>query len=280
MFTQSKYLLFTLGILIGMEELLQQAGLNEQQARTYLYLLKQGESSPPAVAKALNLTRSNAYKVLEKLLEIPLVQRSEVQGKCVYRAEDPIALSGLVAAERNRLIALEKGVKNAIHELRQSYERSTSTADIRTVRSNAAVGGMYKSQAELKQPVYFIRSRADVPVMGYELMDKIRHMPAQYGSERFGITQDTPEAPANPAIDRSTNLTRTWIHADDYTAPVEWSVSGDELLIISFEQEASAMRIKNPVVAKAFKELWQLLDRSIRHNPQYKKLPKLASRKV
>ncbi len=263
-----------------MEELLQQAGLNEQQAKTYLYLLKQGESSPPAVAKALNLTRSNAYKVLEKLLEIPLVQRSEVQGKFVYRAEDPIALTGIVTAERNRLIALEKGVKNAIHELRQSYERSTATADIRTVRSKAAVAGMYKSQAELKQPVYFVRSRADVPVMGYELMDKVRHLPAQYGSERFGITQDTPEAPSNPAIDRGTNLTRTWIHADGYTAPVEWSISGDELLIISFEAEASAIRIKNPVVARAFKELWHLLDSALRRDPGYKKLPRQAARKA
>ncbi len=263
-----------------MEELLQQAGLNEQQAKTYLYLLKNGESAPPQVAKSLGLTRSNAYKVLEKLLEIPLVQRSEVQGKFIYRAEDPIALSGIVATERNRLIALEKDVEKAIHELRQSYERSTASVDIRTVRSRAAVAGIYKSQAELKQPVYFIRSRADVPVMGNELMDRIRHMPAQYGSERFGITQDILEAPVNPAIDRGTNLTRTWIQADDYAAPVEWSVSGDELLIVSFEQEASAIRIKNPVVAKAFKELWQLLDRSIRHDPQYKILPKQARRQV
>lgn len=263
-----------------MEDLLQQAGLNEMQAKTYLYLLNHGESSPPQVAQALGLTRSNAYKVLEKLLEIPLVQRSEVQGKFVYRAEDPVALSAVVAAERNRLLELEKGVKEAMHSLRLAYEKSTAAKDIRTYYGNEAVAALYKAQAEQRRDIYFIKSRADVPVMSYAVMDKVRRLPATFGSQRYGITQDSTEAVSNSAIDHQSNLTRTWINADDYTSPVEWTASGDELLIISFENEASAIRINNPLVARAFRELWQLLDGALRRDPAYKKLPRHAKRKV
>lgn len=256
------------------------AGLSEAQAEVYLHLLKKGEAAPPAVAAALDLTRTNAYKVLDSLVDMGLVRKTEVNKKFVYKAEDPIALSSIVATERNRVIALEQNVREAMHELRAAYEKSSSDQDVRIFRGNQAVKSLYINQAKQAQPIYFIKSRADIPTMGYETMDAIRTLPAKQGTERYGITPDVPEASANPAIDRSTNLTRTWVHADDYTAPVEWTVSGDELLIIDFEQEASAVRIKNAAIAKAFKELWRLLDRSVRAAPEYKKLPKQAQRKV
>lgn len=262
-----------------MDNLLQQAGLNEIQAKTYLFLLEKGELSPPAIAKAMSLTRSNAYKVLEKLLEFNLINRTEINKKFVYRAEDPIALTNLVAIERNRVIALEKSVRESMHELRKKYEKTSSEHEVRSYHGNELVTSLYKHQADIKKPIYFLKSRADIPVMGYETMNHIRSLSKKTGTTRFGITQDVAEAPHNPALDRANNLTRTWIASDDYKAPVEWSVSGDELLIISFDNKASAIRIKNAVVAKAFKELWHLLDTSIRQSPNYKKLPKHAKRK-
>lgn len=263
-----------------MEELLQQAGLTDMQAKSYLYLLKKGESTPPEVAKALNLTRSNAYKLLDKLVAIGLAKRSEVKNKFAYQAEDPIALSGLVANERNRLLALENGIKAAMHELRQTYEQNNGQKEVRTYRSNPAIVGLYQAQAGLKQPIYFIKSRADIPVMGHETMDTLRRLPAEFGTEQYGITPDAPEATLNPALDRVSNLNRTWVFGDDYTAPVEWTVSGDDLMIITFDQEASAVHIRNKTIARAFKELWHLLNRSLRANQEYQKLPQQAQRKA
>jgi sugar-specific transcriptional regulator TrmB len=243
-------------------------------------LLKNGESTPPTVATKLALTRSNAYKVLDSLVDIGLARKTEVNKKFVYSAEDPIALTNIVAEERNRVIALEQGVREAMQELRNNYEKSSNNTDVRSYRGKQAVKNLYVHQAKLEQPVYFVKSRADIPVMGYEIMSQIRNLPVKQGTQRYGITPDAPEANLNPAIDRQANLTRTWIHASDYTSPVEWTVSGDELLIIVFENEASAIRIKNQIIANAFKELWHLLDRSVRAAPEYKKLPKQAKRQV
>lgn len=263
-----------------MEELLTNAGLTESQATVYLFLIENGESSPPAVAQKLKLTRTNAYKVLDNLVGMGLVRKTEVNKKFVYSAEDPIALSGLVAAERNRIIALEHSVRDAMHQLRATYEKTQKDYDVRVFRGNPAVTSLYVQQAKQEQPIYFIKSRADIPTIGFETMDRLRRLPAKAGTQRYGITPDVVEANLNPAIDKSANLARTWVHADDYTSPVEWAVSGDELLIIDFEREASAVRIKNPAIAGAFKELWHLLDRSLRQTPEYKKLPKQARRKI
>lgn len=263
-----------------MEELLQQAGLTDVQAKVYLYLLGSGESAPPALAAKLKLTRSNAYKILDRLVDVGLVGKSEINNKLIYRALDPIALSGIVAAERNRVIALENDVKNAISELRRTYQTTADKSDVRSYVGKESIKALYVEQARLGKTIRFISSRADTTVMGFDTMDKIRELPAKVGTERLGITQDSPEVSANPDIDRKSNLTRTWINANGYTAPVEWSVSGDEVLIIIFEQDVSAIRIQNQVIANAFKELWQLLDTSIRKDPLYKELPKHSKYKI
>lgn len=230
-----------------MDELLRQAGLNESQAQTYLYLLDHGEASPPTIAEAMDLTRSNAYKILDKLVELSLINRTEVNKKFVYKATDPIALAHFITAEKHRIAAMEKGLRDSMPDLRKKYQRNNSSTEISTHAGNAAIAGLYKQHFSARKPTYSLHGDVENPIVHIAPVNT-RHAVA--------------------------------LSPEDYTAPVEWSVSGDEVLIISFEHEASAVRIKNAVVAKAFQELWQLLDNSIRRDPQYKKLPKLAKRKV
>ena len=80
-----------------MKPLLTSLGLSDLQASTYLYLFKYQYSAPPDIAKQLNMTRTNAYKVLESLEALSLVSKSEVRKKLVYAAADPSALASIVA---------------------------------------------------------------------------------------------------------------------------------------------------------------------------------------
>lgn len=255
-------------------------GLTELQAQTYLWLLEHGSTTPPRLVKELKLTRTNAYKVLDSLVDLGLASKSEVQKKLTYFAEDPIALSSLAAEERNKAIALEQNTKEAVFELRRKFNKTNGGTDIKTHKGKTAVKAAYEHQAKLQEPIHFIQSRIDRVAMGFETMDYIRRLPAKFGTRRFGITPDDPLAPINPEVDARSSLTRTWISDQDYTAPVEWTVAGDELMIINFDDNASAIRIKNAVVAEGFKQLWQALDKNLRANPEYKKLPRKAARKI
>lgn len=261
-------------------EIFSQIGLTKHQAAVYKYLLKHGPTPPPKLAKNLELTRSNAYKILDSLVELNLVSRSEIDKKLLYRAEDPIVLASLVAEERNRVIALEKNLKTSLKELRQDYQKTVVDNTVLTYKGSTAIKSLYEHQAGLKEPIYLIQGRADRISMGFEAMDYIRFLPSKFGTPRYGITPDLPEAPSNQKLDERTNLTRTWIDAKYYTSAVEWTVSGDELMIINFEDPVSGIRIKNPAVADAFRQLWSALDDNLRTNPSYKKLPLRAKRKV
>lgn len=248
-----------------MEELLIQAGLSEAEAAAYLFLLEHGTAAPPAVAAGCGLTRTNAYKVLDSLQSVGLVSQAEQHKKIVYTAADPAALATLVAQERNRVIALEQSVKTAMSQLRAKYRRSSgTTSTLAHGHGSQAIVEAYTDQAKRAAPIYFIKSRADVPFMGFETMHKMRYLAAEHGIERFGITPDVAENPITPNADVRTNLTRTLIPADAYTAPVEWTVSGDELRIIKFEGDGEAISVRDPAIADSFREIWQLANRAAR----------------
>jgi sugar-specific transcriptional regulator TrmB len=252
-----------------MENSLIAAGLSEAQAQVYLYLLTSGTSSPPACAKGVGMTRTNAYKVLDTLEEMGLALKSEHRGKIIYSPANPSALTELVAEKRNQIIALEKNVKIAMNDLQRKYYKNAGLSDISIVEGTEAMVALYEAQATQSNAIYFIKSRADIPFFGFETLDRLRKLPAEHGALRFGITADVPEASRNPSIDARTNLTRTWMNRESYESPVEWTVAGDELLIHIFEGDGRSICIKDSTVASAFTEVWKLLDVSLRSNPSY-----------
>jgi predicted transcriptional regulator len=258
-----------------MENKLLAVGLNNLQAAAYSYLLEHGETSPAAAATALGITRSNSYKLFDRLAEMNLATKKEVRKKYVYSLTNPQNISNLVADQRNIATAREEAARNLMADLLAKYHAHTSEPSITVVTGRKAVAEAYKAQIAPGESLCFIRSRSDVPIMGYEMMHDIRITPARYDMQRYGITPDiTAGTTVNPASDIRSNLERTWIGEEDYTAPVEWSVSGSALLIVIFGDEPHAITIENPLVAEAFRQIWQLIARLAAAYPDYATLPR------
>ena len=62
--------------------------------------------------------------------------------------------------------------------------------------------------------------------------------------------------------------------------PFEWSVQGSELLIVDYSGEGEVVSIRNNSIAEAFTQLWSLIDKQARQDPEYKNLPLHAEREV
>lgn len=192
-----------------------------------------------------------------------------------------MALTSFSAAARNRAIELEKAVKVSLERLQKRYQKQIRHAEVSTSYGKTAIVAAFVKQIKNKTPIHLIKSRMDIPFMGFEAMHKISTEPAKYGIERFGITQATTETPApGTSIDARANFTRTLVKPSDYTSPVEWTVSKDELTIINFSGSGSVITLRDEVIADSFRELWHMLDKNIRANPSYGTLTNLAGRKV
>ncbi|HVX48032.1 MAG TPA: helix-turn-helix domain-containing protein [Candidatus Saccharimonadales bacterium] len=250
-------------------------GLNEQQAQAYALLLENGSASPAQAAPKLHLSRTNAYKVFDKLVEFQLASKKEEKKKIIYLPANPMAISSLVAEQRNIATQREEAANNLMKELLAKYHSHTTQPGAKVVTGRAQVAEAYRNQIGQKEPIYFIRSRADIPIMGFDTMHEIRTAPARFGTKRFGINPDIASSTtANPEADKRSNLKRTWVKQEDYTSPVEWSVSGSTLLIVIFEDEPHAITIESPVVAEAFRQLWHIMDSCLRSMAYYKDLPR------
>lgn len=249
-------------------------GLTPQQAEAYALLLETGSLLPTTAASQLKLTRSNAYKVLDKLVELGLADKKRSQKKTAYRPSNPFALTSLVARQRSEVVLREEAVNNIMNSLVASYYKHTEQPAVEVVSGKQAVIDLYRKQIALHEDIYFIHTPADVAMIGFDAMHEIRVAPARQGNKRYGILKAPVKGPVNYEPHKRSKLEITWAKAGSYDSPVEWSVSGSMLLIILFGQEPHAITIINPVIADAFRQLWHIMDLGLRSMPDYKDLPR------
>jgi hypothetical protein len=252
------------------------AGLSKLQAKAYALLIERGEITPASTVTALGVSRTNAYKLYDKLIELGLAKKISDK-KSIYAMSSPLALANLVSEYRAEATAREEAVNNIMNSLLANYYKHNEQPAVEVVSGKQAVADAFRKQTNLDENIYFIRSMADIPLMGFDVMHEIRVAPSRRGLRRFAIMQDNNKAPVNYAGHKRSNLDITWVRQEDYNAPVEWSVTASSLLIVLYGSEPHAITIVNPFIAQAFLQLWHLLDSCLRAMPYYSSLPRTAS---
>lgn len=249
-------------------------GLTTPQAEAYALLLQHGSLTPPQTATKLRLSRTNAYKLLDKLVDIGLAKKDETSKKATYLPDNPMALSNLVIDQRSKAAKQEEAVRQIMSDLLATYHTHTEQPSVELVSGRDNVVNAYRKQIALLQPIYFVRSSADIAGLGYETMHEIRITPGRHGVKRYAIAPDVDRPGGTKPGDTRSNLDRTWMRKEDYTGAVEWSISGSTLLIVIFGSEPHAITIDSPLVTEAFLQLWKLLDSCLKAMPYYKTLPR------
>ncbi len=261
-------------------KLLTRFGLNPAQASVYLALIEHGDSTAPQTAGFSGETRTNAYTVLDRLVELGLAERVKDTRKVTFRALNPVALEELVRQQRNEALEREKAFEQSLPELLRFFNTHNERPGIRLFEGQEETKKIYEDQIETGEPIYLIHTAADLEFYDFEYVHYIRNKARKAGIKRYAIIADVPTAAANYKVtDPLMLLTRTWIPAGDYTAPVEWGIYGNKMSIISFGREAMGMIIESPQIAEAMRQLFGLISSGLRLRPDYDELPRLAARK-
>jgi sugar-specific transcriptional regulator TrmB len=256
------------------EELLVSLGLNKTQAKAYIALVRHGAMSPPELAKATGETRTNAYTILDRLVELGLAKKDDHKKKLVYRVENPVALENLVKKHRDQALAQEKLVKDSMPALLNYFYTFSEQPGVRFFQGKDGIEEIYKDHLRTGKTTRIIRSWKDRDFFGKGVYNVWRKRPAKYGIKTVMLSPDVEDANNDPALDKLLLWTRTWMTKEDYTAPVEWDIYGDKVSIISFGEEAIGMIIESPQIAESMRQIFALAERGLRANPEYNKLPK------
>lgn len=254
------------------------AGLNETESKCYTALLERAAWKPSDLSKYVTETRTNCYKVLDKLVDYGLAKRFDKAKKLHYSATNPSRLLELARLQRQSRERSEKQLELSAQELLSQYIKINEQPGVQYFQGKRELKKIYFDQIAIGEPIYIIRPDYNMDIYDFEYMTEIRHLARKAGITRYAITPDREKAPINyQESDPFMLLTRTWIDAGDYTAPVEWNVYGNKLAIMSFGTEATGIIIESPQIAQAFRQLYGLLDVGLRRSPEYKNLPKHAN---
>ena len=262
------------------EEILQEAGLTKAEAQIYTILVKNSPCSPPKLADMADESRTNTYKLLDALEEKGLVSRDDTQKKLRYWANNPSNLLENLKKQRADVEAAEKRYQDSLPAMIDEYFKHSEQPAIRYFHGVDGVKKVYEDQLKTKEQLSFIHSAKLEDILGDIDTHLLRNEFPKRGIHRNMIFPDAearvPEGQPTIAIAESDEAmlnTRTWIQEGDLTEPVEWTVYDSKLSIVSLGNELIGMIIESPQIAASFREIYNLLDRKIRAEPGYDKLP-------
>ncbi len=240
--------------------LLRKAGLTESQAKGYLALIEHGALTPAQLAETTGETRTNAYAVADKLVELGLASKTDGRG-VTYSPAHPSALEILAEKRRKILVRNEQEVKQGISPLIDLFYATTAQPGTRTLQGVEGIKEVYDDTLKAKQDIYLVRTTADVPDLGLEYLDSYRQRRADAGIDTYALTPDSPIARQHrdSGADERLRFHRTMIAQDTYTAPVEINVYGNKVALLAYGKTQMATIITSPPVAEAMRQLLGLL---------------------
>lgn len=105
-----------------LEENLQQLGLSDKEAKTYLASLGLGSASVQEIAKKAGLKRPTVYFAIEQLIKKGLMSFFEKGKKRFFSAESPERLVSLISAQKRKAQSLEESLQKVLPGLNDVFD--------------------------------------------------------------------------------------------------------------------------------------------------------------
>ncbi len=98
-----------------------ETGLNESQAKAYAALLEAESLTPPQLAATIGVARTNAYELMDQLLDMDLIAKHEQGSKLAYSAKSPVALKQLLLKQQISVREKSHKLDGILPELLSTY---------------------------------------------------------------------------------------------------------------------------------------------------------------
>jgi sugar-specific transcriptional regulator TrmB len=239
-------------------QLLEDIGLTMAQALTYKALVEKGASSAPVIAEHIKESRSNTYKVLDRLCELGLATKDTTGTKVRYSPTNPAALEQLINDQAAQVQLRERKLTAALPGLLDYFFAHSEQPGIRFYQGKEKIKQMYSEMLATGQTLYLLRTPTDVGFYDEGFFAELRNKRRLLGIKTIGMTPDVPSANHDPKIDARNGFIRTWVPAEAYTANVEWNIAGNKVGLISYGEEAMGVLIESAQIAESFRQMFRL----------------------
>ncbi|OGZ44830.1 MAG: hypothetical protein A3J54_00645 [Candidatus Ryanbacteria bacterium RIFCSPHIGHO2_02_FULL_45_13b] len=130
---------------------LKNVGLTGQEIAVYLYLLEQGVSSPPQIAKGTGILRPNTYGTIRELQERGFIEHQQKGKRLLYVARDPSVI--LLNLEMRR-----DAISRILPDLRSLYKATKNKPAIKFYYGLDEIKNIFDSIDGAKEILFIISS--------------------------------------------------------------------------------------------------------------------------
>ncbi len=228
-------------------------GLKKNEVEIYLYILQNGLSTPPQIAKGTGILRTNCYNIISSLKEKDVIEEQKKGSRRIYIARDPetlkLSLQRKVEAvdrilpDLRTLYTTQKNKPSfqffeGFEEVKKIYDMTLSTQSIYATGSTDTLNTL--------DPEFFesyIKKVNNKKIIFYDLLPAISKTKSAQMIQ--GLTNSLYEVKFLPDQYKE-NLTDLLI----------WD---DKIALISFDEPIFGTVITNPPLAQTFKTLLKII---------------------
>lgn len=177
------------------EDIMKKAGLSQIQAETLDFLLRNGESKAIEIAKNTPLSRGVAYKALDELLELGLVEKIEKPNQVArFRPEHPGKLEELFIEKERQKRRERKEFEDLMPELISAFNLANHKPGVKFLEGEDGIRiALWDTLRNTDEIYTFVDVRATEENLA-ELNAEYAKKREQMGIRKKIITIDTPES--------------------------------------------------------------------------------------
>ncbi len=233
-------------------EQLKTLGLTNSQIKIYLFLLQNGLSSPPQIAKATGIARTNCYNILQDLEFQGLIMVNQNNNKKEYIAKDPESLLQTIQQKKET-------IQQILPDLRSLYTTQKNKPSIQFYDGWDQVQQIYW-QATTSKEIYAIGSTKRLVDIDAKFFNKFEKRLAELGVVLNDIV--TPDS-SEIALTTKEVLKGLYSHktlplqkGDLLTDVLIWD---DNIALVTLKKPIFGTVITNKEIAKTFKIFFKLI---------------------
>lgn len=243
---------------MNLEEVLEEYGLSERQAKVYLAALELGESDVADIAQKAQIRRAGAYYLSESLVKDGLFYKTKKANKLYYSAVEPKTF--LAQAKRKKQIIEENfsefqalarlsvkkpsvHIYEGIEGIKTAYKKTLAKKNAKMYAfspyATAQKQAMFHGKEYLNWGIDYIKQRAKRNIFVYD------------------IAEDSPEAGERKARDKEELRETRLIPKEKFPFTNEIDIFQNLVIIISYK-ELLAILIESEDIAFTLKTIFSL----------------------
>lgn len=233
------------------EQILEQIGLDENEAKVYLAVLALGESTVLPISDKADIGRTYCYDILDSLAEKGLISYVEKRGRRRYSAAEPKVLKKIL---HDRLEQLN----NILPDLESLYQKAPTRPKVRFFEGQEGIALLYEELLTEAKEAWFFGSVTDWAKNFPGYIEYVKKQVAKGIKIHELVRADDKTILEHPKLWKK-GLQETRLLPENAIFNTDNMLWGNKLVMVSYGADTYAVSVESAEIAQTMRVIYEIL---------------------